>query len=348
MKVSIRYKPLEAINGGGMGQILKCMDLHLNRPVIIKRLLGGIEGRRLIDEQKALARLRSKHVVQLYDIVDIGDKGTGKAIVLEYIDGSTLDKFQLSPDREFLKIVWQVACGLHEIHAAGIVHRDIKPNNIIVDKEGVVKIIDFGLARALPEAKTGGLVGTPLFMAPELWKHSSISFDQSIDVYAFGVTSLFLLDKDVLSELMHSPPRPVPRSAVESVLGELGPSLAELIHRCLEASPHARPSMDEIRITLERLLLKDRHRALVVMNDKPHYLDCDHRRISLTAGSVGSLTIAYDGFDFRVENVSGSVFLNNSSITKGIIVPGCCVITFGVGSGRRFVTFDVSHPEVMP
>jgi hypothetical protein len=107
--------------------------------------------------------------------------------------------------------------------------------------------------------------------------------------------------------------------------------------------------MIEVQSLLARHLLKDQHRSLVVMTGQTHVLDKSNRKISLDAGTVGSLAIEYDGLDFKVSSASGSVYFNNSSAQVGEVVPGCCVITFGApGANRRFVTFDVSHPEVMP
>jgi len=106
--------------------------------------------------------------------------------------------------------------------------------------------------------------------------------------------------------------------------------------------------MNDVQNVIARRLLENEHRALVVMNGQLHQLDRSKRIISLRLGSVGSLTIEYDGFDFNVTSASGQVLLNNSPAVAGAKVPGCCVITFGGGAGRKFVTFDVSHPEVMP
>ena len=91
MKIADRYEPPGATSAGGMGEIIECIDLHLQRRVIIKRLQADIEARRLLDEQRALAKVRSKHVVQLYDIVELTDRRkTEKAIVLEFIEGNNL------------------------------------------------------------------------------------------------------------------------------------------------------------------------------------------------------------------------------------------------------------------
>src|SRR5579862_1874206 len=144
MKIANRYVPTGNIAAGGMGEIIECTDSHLQRRVIIKRLQAGVEERRLIDEQKALAKLRSKHVVQLFDIINLSDgKKLDKAIVIEFIEGANLDVGSFTVSREYLHVLWQIACGLTDIHQAGVIHRDIKLNNIRRDKEGVVKIIDF-------------------------------------------------------------------------------------------------------------------------------------------------------------------------------------------------------------
>jgi serine/threonine protein kinase len=349
MKIAGRYAPSGATSAGGMGEIIECIDTHLQRQVIIKRLQVGVEERRLLDEQKALAKLRSKHVVQLYDIIELADRGKAeKAIVLEYIDGTNLAIAGFKADRSYLNILWQIACGLKDIHEAGVIHRDIKPNNIRIDKEGVVKIIDFGLARSRDEAKTQNVIGTPVFMAPELWTDHTISFDYSIDVYAFGATALALLSNNLPKDLALRPPQPISLAALSPSLPGLQPDIASLIHRCLQAKPIDRPPMVEVQSSLARHLLQNEHRALVVMNGQTHHLDRKNRKIVLNAGAVGSMTIEYDGYEFKVSNATGAVYLNNTVAVAGSIVPGCCVITFGNGGSRRFVAFDVSHPEVMP
>ena len=234
MKIAGRYEPTGATAAGGMGEIIECVDSHLQRRVIIKRLQVGVEDRRLIDEQKALAQLRSKHVVQLYDIIELADREKhDKAIVIEFIEGENLDVGSFKADRKYLNVLWQIACGLRDIHDAGVIHRDIKPNNIRLDKEGVIKIIDFGLARSDDNAKTRSVIGTPIFMAPELWSDKTVSFDRSIDVYAFGATSLALLNGSAPTELARQPPEPVPLTTLRAGLVGLQPDIVALIHACL-------------------------------------------------------------------------------------------------------------------
>lgn len=340
-----RYEFIEDLAPGGMGKVLKCKDTHLDREVIVKSLLMGVDARRIVDEQKALARLRSKHVVQLYDITFIEGE---QCLVLELIEGKELGVASYDPDVNYLKVIWQIACGLSDIHSYGIIHRDIKPNNIMIDGEGVVKIIDFGLARSNDDAKTRSVIGTPTFMAPELWGERTISFNNKIDVYAFGATALALLTANLPAALFCRPPRGFDIEEIRAEVPELLRDVVEVIYKCVAQDPSDRPNMDQVKLALQRQLLKDRHRALVVLNGVANFLDKNNRKINLKAGTVGYLSIEYDGYDFKVSAVSGSVTINNNSVSTGDLVPVCCVITFGVGSSRDFVTFDVSNPEVMP
>lgn len=348
MLIQNRYSPLDTSDKGGMGEVLFCIDEHLQRKVVLKHLQPGVETRRLLDEQKALSKVRSKHVVQLYDIVTINKAGTQyPALILEYIDGETLTIGNYSANIGYLKLIWQISCGLADIHKHDIIHRDIKPGNIKIDSEGVVKILDFGLSRNHHDAQTRSIIGTPIFMAPELWSDQTIEFDSSIDVYAFGVTCHALLSKIPFSNLAARPP--VQPSLVEFsvAFASLPQEVSKILHRCLATDKVSRPTMQEISELIKKQLLKNKHRATVVLNGVVHQLDNNNRKITLNA-TIGKLTIEYNGLEFIVAQVTGDVYINNTSVLAGNIVPGCCVLTFGNGSGRTFVTFDVSNPEVMP
>lgn len=348
MLIANRYRILDSSDRGGMGEVIFCEDLHLQRQIVLKYLQPGIEARRLLDEQKALSKVRSKHVVQLYDIVNIqGAVGKQSGIVLEYIDGETLQFGSFSVDMNFLNVIWQISCGLADIHLCGIIHRDIKPGNIKIDGEGVVKILDFGLSRNNEDAKTRCVIGTPIFMAPELWSSQTIAFDSSIDVYAFAVTCLTLITDSIPRSLFNRPPSQPNIAEFSAPFSGFPSEITNTLYQCLAAERRNRPSMQTIKKVLEKYLLKDRHRATVVLNGVVNTLDCKNRRISLNA-NVGNLTIEYDGLTFKVTQVTGAVYINNTSVSVGTEVPGCCVLTFGIGSGRQFVTFDVSNPEVMP
>ncbi|MFY8063009.1 MAG: protein kinase domain-containing protein, partial [Usitatibacteraceae bacterium] len=132
---------------GGMAAVYPCMDIVLERQVAIKIMPGSAHRRRVRDELEALLKLRSKHVVQVYDVLNHAEGDL--AIVQEFIDGLDLFDDKLAPSSldGYLKLLWQIASGIADVHELGVIHRDIKPNNMKVDPEGVIKIFDFGLAR---------------------------------------------------------------------------------------------------------------------------------------------------------------------------------------------------------
>ena len=350
MIIPDRYIPTGAYTGGGMGDIIQCTDNHLNRPVILKMLKDGEEDRRLLDEQKALIKVRSKHVVQLYDVIGVKTPaGTKQALILEHISGSDLEIASFSADTSYLKTLWQISCGLAEIHSSGIIHRDIKTNNIRIDVDNVVKILDFGLARPEgSEAKTISIIGTPGYMAPELWGQSTISFDKAIDVYAFGITAILLISANVPGELVQRPPNPLTKGSLINYLKGIPQDIIDAIESCLSYRPEDRPTMASIEATLRRYLLRGRHRALLVLSPKKHEISATSPQATVTVGSLGSLGIQYDGIRFMISSISGKVLVNNWPVIVGDELPACCVITFGMGTSRKFVTFDVSNPEVTP
>lgn len=347
MTIADRYQPIGSVGSGGMGDVIQCTDTHLDRAVVVKTLQSGVDHSRLLDEQKALLKLRSRHVVQLYDIVEVSARGA-KGLVLEYIAGQDLQvsAYQVGP--EYLQVLWQIACGIRDIHRANVIHRDLKPGNIRIDGEGVVKIFDFGLARSIGvDDRTRSIIGTPIFMAPELWGQSTISFSTAIDVYAFGVIAISLLQSSVPLALASHPPLPVPKSVLDGIFMGLAGELITCLSACLASDPTARPSMELVTETLERHVLNGRHHAIAVINSDAKRLDTVNRSISMSVPGGDSLGIHYDGLQFLVATTAGNVFVNNSAAKAGRVIPGCCVLTFGVGSGRTFVTFDISNPEVM-
>lgn len=334
-----------------MGDIHECEDTHLNRRVILKMLKNGEEGRRLLDEQKALIKLRSKHVVQLYDIVDV-EIGTERktALVLEHIDGADLEVESMAPNTMYLRTLWQVACGLTDIHREGIIHRDIKPNNIRTDADGVIKILDFGLARSAGlEAVTMCIIGTPGYMAPELWVSETISFDQSIDVYAFGIMALTLLTKHIPEELLARPPKVLPKGKIHSLLNGLPNDIISILELCLCYKPEERPRIEDVEVILRRHLLHNRHRALLSLGTKTHEITATSRSATIKSGGLSEIGVTYDGLRFTVTSRTGDVLVNNMTFDIGDELPSCCVIAFSNANGisRSFVTFDVSNPEVM-
>lgn len=346
-----RYERAEGIRSGGMGTILRCTDTHLSRDVVVKILQDGVESRRLLDEQKALLKIRSKHVVQLYDVVKFDHNGQEVlGLVLEYIEGVSLEEEEHEFNEEYLKTIWQIACGIADIHACGLIHRDIKPNNMIRDSEGVIKIFDFGLSRPKgASAQTQSIIGTLGFMAPELWSRPPINFNAAVDTYAFAATALSLLQGGLPSELMNQPPIPAAGGIISTMHPAMPGDIALQLERCLLAAPRSRPTMDSVRTMLSKHLLKDKHRALLIAETQTLELNALQRSVTLRFGASIELKVEYNGYDFVISRAQGDIRVNNTVAVLGFVMPSCCVITLTNDSGsRRFATFDVSNPEVMP
>jgi serine/threonine-protein kinase len=334
-----------------MSSIVFCEDSTLQRHVAVKFLHDATHGRRIRDELLALLKLRSKHVVQIYDICQFPDDCIG--IIQEFVDGPDLFESFATPESTdaYYKQLWQIAAGISDIHAENVIHRDIKPNNMKIDPEGVIKIFDFGLARdAGLAAATVGFVGTPGFAAPELYAVTA-RFTAAIDVYAFGVTALFLATGTLPTELTAHPPQPSPAGYFRTIGLGLGTEVIELLEACLAPLPAKRPPMSAVRDALARHLLFGKHQALVVFNGQATYLNSVKRNIVLNLPSVGRIEISYDGLNFCVTAAMGEVFINNSSVSTGQLLPGCCVVALGSqarhNSERAFITFDLSHPEIV-
>jgi len=349
-----RYKPIGHGACGGFSDVNYCTDTHLDRKVAIKFIQEESEKRRILDELQALLQIRSKHVVQVYDIIP-GDAAS-LGIVEEFVEGEDLltSDFSTQSLENYLKILWQVASGIADIHDKGIIHRDIKPNNMKLDGEGVVKIFDFGLARDEgPDAETKGFKGTFGFAAPELFCTGDVTFSTAIDTYAFGVIAVFLANSKHLlpRELLQVPPQPAPVGLFASLPIGIPSNLCELLEKCLAYKPEDRPAMRTVYDEIAQYLLRGKHQALAVYNGKPSWLNSKNKTVHLEYSLIGKIEIVYDEFCFRVTVAEGEVFINNSPATPGMQLPGSCIIALGAGhrraNQRAFIAFDISNPEVV-
>lgn len=188
------YRVVEKLGGGGMGVVYKAQDLRLDRFVALKFLRGGGEDpppdkRRLLLEARAASALDHPNICTVYDIDQTAD---GQSfIVMALCEGETLkQKIQNGPLRlaDALDYAAQVAHGIARAHARGIIHRDVKPSNVIVTPEGQVKLLDFGVARLVGEARltqTGLAVGTVAYMSPEQIRGEVV--DHRSDIWSLGV-----------------------------------------------------------------------------------------------------------------------------------------------------------------
>jgi serine/threonine-protein kinase len=201
-----RYTVLEELGQGGMGLVLSVYDVRLDRRVALKLLLHDDHGptlqARLLREAQAMARLSHPHVVAVYDAGTLED---GRLfIAMEYVEGRTLRAWyreQPRPWREILEAFLAAGRGLAAAHAAGLIHRDFKPDNVLVGRDGRVRVMDFGVARSeavptpslslptetwdSPLTLPGLTVGTPRYMAPELLRGEPAGVRS--DLFAFCV-----------------------------------------------------------------------------------------------------------------------------------------------------------------
>ena len=244
-----RYRLDERIATGGMAEVWAAYDAELDRPVALKLLLRSADPARFSREARAAAGLSHPNICQLFDF---GDADGRPYIVLEYLPGGTLED-RLSPGEplptdETARIASEVASGLAHAHARGLVHRDIKPGNVLFDAEGAAKITDFGIAQiedvpTLTEA--GTLLGTAAYMSPEQATAQRVT--PASDVYAFGVILYRLLTGRLPFEAetplevaaMHASEEPTP---ILSVRPDASPGLGRVATAALAKRPEDRPA----------------------------------------------------------------------------------------------------------
>src|SRR5580658_5837754 len=230
------YEILAPIGAGGMGEVWKATDTRLGRTVAIK-VLKGPHGDRFEQEARAIAALNHPHICTLYDIGP-------DYLVMEYIEGVPL-KGPLPVD-EAVRLGVQIASALEAAHAKGILHRDLKPGNVLVTAAGA-KLLDFGLAKLTADGdatQTVGTSGTPLYMSPEQAEGKVL--DVRTDVFSFGALLYELLSGrrafDSLGAVLRDDPAP------------LESPVADIVKRCLSKQASGRfHSMAEVRAALNQI-----------------------------------------------------------------------------------------------
>ena len=272
-----RYRLDERIATGGSAEVWRAHDTQLDRDVAVKllhpHLLPDAASRtRLEAEARAVAALSHPGIVAIYD-VEMG--GERPAIVLELVDGSSLAELfaregSLPPD-DVARIGAEVADALFHAHQRGVVHRDVKPSNILLDRGSRARLVDFGIAHSLADAAerltlTGTIVGTPRYMAPEQLSDGAIG--PRTDLYALGA---------VLYEALAGRPAwesgsPVAIAAAQRdgppPLADVDPGLAALVRTCLSLDPEDRPQTAGILAAQLRAWQPGRP-AVAVADDDP-------------------------------------------------------------------------------
>src|SRR5262249_21021348 len=168
------YETLSDRGRGGMGVVYLARQCSLKRPVALKMILAGPHAdpaarARFRTEAEAVARLQHPNVVQIYEV---GEHDGRPFLCLEYVEGGSLEEVAgaAPPEREAARLLEALARAVHCMHLRGILHRDLKPNNVLLTADGIPKITDFGLAKVLAEGgptRSRELLGTPSYMAPE-------------------------------------------------------------------------------------------------------------------------------------------------------------------------------------
>lgn len=203
-RIGERYEILKSIGDGGMSKVYLAHDIILNRDVAIKILNYDLANeeelkRRFLREALSATSLTHPHIV---DIFDVGEEGELLYLVMEYVEGQTLKKFiqsngPLAP-KQALPIMRQLVSAISNAHHNGIIHRDIKPQNILMDAEGNLKITDFGIAMALSataHTKTNSVIGTVHYLSPEQARGGMAT--KKSDIYSLGIVFYELLTDEL-------------------------------------------------------------------------------------------------------------------------------------------------------
>ena len=262
----LHYKILEKLGEGGMGEVYKAQDTKLDRFVALKFLPSQLtateeEKARFIQEAKAASAMNHPNVCTIYSIEENNNQ---LFIVMEYIEGTTLrDNKQVLSEKKILEIAAQAADGLGAAHEKGIVHRDIKPENIMIRKDGIVQVMDFGLAKLFSGnnvsrlTKVGTTMGTMGYMSPE--QVQGLDVDHRTDIFSLGVVLYELLageapfkgmhETAIMYEIVNVDPPPI-----STIKEGIDPQLDEIILECLEKDRDERcQSAKELARNLRKL-----------------------------------------------------------------------------------------------
>jgi eukaryotic-like serine/threonine-protein kinase len=280
-----KYEIVDVLGRGGMGVVYRARDSRIGRNVAIKTLTEGFSGnpemlKRFYQEAGHTGNLRHSNIVIIYDF---GDEEGLPYIVMEYLDGEPLDR--LIRERttlhlyEKLNIVEQVCTALAYAHTQGIIHRDVKPANIIVQRDGLVKLLDFGIARTgerqsdLSMTRTGTLVGTPAYMAPERLRGDSL--DGRSDIFAVGVVLYQLLSgalpfdaeyPEILNQIFNQEPPPL-----EQYLASYPPQLDQILgHALAKKSQDRYSSASDMAADLGAVAAQLKEQRIAEMMEEAH------------------------------------------------------------------------------
>lgn len=248
--VAGRYRVVSLLKRGGMGEVYRAEDLRLRQQVALKFLPGSLtrDGAALARFHGEVRLARQVSHPNVCRVFDVGEADGRPFLSMEFIDGEDLQSLLRRIGRtsygKALEISRQLCSGLAAIHACGILHRDLKPANVMIDGRGRARIADFGVAALADEPGEGSLVGTPAYLAPELWTGGKATVRS--DLYSLGLVlyEVFTGRKVPVASTPRrtarakEDSRPVPPSAL---VPEVDPRTESAVLRCLARNPAARP-----------------------------------------------------------------------------------------------------------
>ena len=277
------YRVVRRLGVGGMGEVYLAQDTQLERPVALKVMSAELakdpeQRKRFRTEARAASGLNHPHICVIYDVGEAED--SRPFLAMEYIEGQTLDvvlRERRLKIREVVQLGIEVAEALDVAHAHGVIHRDIKPGNLMLDQRGAVKVLDFGLAKrfaadqfnapmtSAAQTRTGILLGTPQYMSPE--QALGRTLDPRTDLFSLGVVLYELLagqrpflGQTPLETINNIVNQPLPPLGLDNAV--FSPALDQIINKCLEKEPAKRyGSARELAADL-RQLKEDSERGL--------------------------------------------------------------------------------------
>lgn len=261
-----RYELIEMLGSGGMADVYKASDRKLNRYVAVKILRHEFSSdesfiTRFQQEAMAAASIQNPYVVNVYDV---GEENGINYIVMELAEGITLKEYIQKKGKleiiEAINVAMQIVNGIREAHAHGIIHRDIKPQNVMISPDGRVKVMDFGIAKAVTaQTITANTVGSVHYISPEQARGSAC--DERCDIYSIGITMYEMItgrvpfdgDSTVAIALAHIKEPITPPSVYEPMIPV---SLEKIIMKCTQKKPELRyASADELIDDLKKALM---------------------------------------------------------------------------------------------
>ncbi len=302
------FRIIREVGRGGMGAVFEAEQLSLGRRVALKVLrFGGVSDREAIErfqrEAETVAKLHHTHIVPIFAV---GSERGVNYYAMQFIDGRSLaevlaEQHSALPPRQAAEIGLQAAEALAHAHERGVIHRDVKPSNLLLDQENRVWLTDFGLARRLDDVTlslTGALLGTPRYMSPEQAKATTKRVDFRSDLFSFGATLYELLSgkpafsgdnpHDVIQHILSDEP-----TSLRTLDAAIPRDLETIVLKCLAKDPQqryasARDLADDLRAFLDGRPIRARRSTPIELASR---WVKQNRRSVLLATSVAAITI---------------------------------------------------------